>query len=83
MQERSFWASWSMFLRRHHLVEPAAVILDSLGPLRLFAAQMIYFTAPIAAGGRQGGEWQALAELLEDPEESRSFITFLREGDQT
>jgi hypothetical protein len=40
---------------------------------------LVYLGQPLLDGSHQGGQWQALAGLLENQEESHSFATFLRE----
>lgn len=57
----------------------AATVLEAAGPLTWFAAQLVYLGQPLLDGSQHGGQWQALAGLLENQEESRSFASFLRE----
>ena len=79
MQERSFWLSWAHILQRWGLREPVAALLEAGGPLSLLLAQIVYLGQPLLSGSSSAGAWQALAEMLEDPLQTRSFAAFLRE----
>jgi len=74
-----YWSKWAQFLQRYKMQELAAVLLEASGPLKLFMAQGVYLSQPFIRGTMPGGEWDALALLLEDEQESRSFIQYLRE----
>ena len=74
-ENRTFWPAWAHFLQRWGLQEPAAALLEAAGPLTAVLAQVVYFGQPFVPG-RQG---LALAELLEDRQESQAFAAFLRE----
>lgn len=80
MQERSFWFSWAKFLHQKGLAEPAATLLEALNPLRIVLAQFVYAGQPFLPGGKHIAEWDALAGMLENQEESRKFAAFLRKG---
>lgn len=54
-------------------------LLEGGGPLIPLAAQLVYLGQPFLSGGNASRHLQALAELLEDREETLSFATFLRE----
>ncbi len=45
----------------------------------LVLAQFIYFGQPFLGRNSSDNQWQALANLLENPAESRSFAAYLRE----
>jgi hypothetical protein len=60
--------------------EPAAALIEAAGPLSFFAAQLVYLTDPLVGPITSNGQWKAIARLLEDHEESRSFAAYLREG---
>lgn len=82
MQEHTFWTEWAHFLQHWGLREPAAVILDSAGPLTVLLAQLVYFGKPFFGGSLPVGQWDALAQMLERREDSRSFASFLRGEEQ-
>ena len=79
MQSQTYWTGWAQFLQRFGLQQPAAVLLEAAGPLAWLFAQVVYLGQPFLDGSQNGGQWQALAGLLENQEESRSFAAFLRE----
>jgi len=79
MQARSFWAGWARILQRWGLSGLAAEALESFGPLRVLAAQVLYFGQPLVNPDGSENHLMALAELLENSDESRSFADYLRE----
>jgi len=83
MYEHSFWSEWAHNLQRWGLRRPAAFVLESAGPLTVLLSQTIYLAQPFMRSGLQEGEWDALAALLEDQQESRAFAAFLRKEDDT
>ena len=66
-------------LRRWGLGTPGSAVLDAAGPLTTLAAQLVYFGQPLLGSANPGSQMQALAEMLENQKESRSFAAFLRE----
>ncbi len=66
-------------MQRWGLRAPASAILDAAGPVTLVLAQLIYFGQPFLGSNSGENQWQALANLLENPAESRSFAAYLRE----
>lgn len=81
MQEHPFWHSWAQFLQHWEIDEPAAALLDGLGPVSIVLAQFLYAGQPFLGGVLPEGQWNALARLLESQEESRTFAAFLRRED--
>lgn len=79
MQGHTYWNKWARFLQRWKMQEFIATLLEASGPLRVLAAQGVYLSQPFLGRSMSGGEWDALALLLEDEQESRLFIQYLRE----
>jgi hypothetical protein len=79
MNSQTYWPGWARFLQRFGIQQSAATVLEAAGPLTWLLAQVVYLGQPFLNGSQSGGQWQALAALLEDRAESRSFATFLRE----
>ena len=79
MDIQTYWPGWAHFLHQYGVRKPAVLLLGTAGPLVWFAAQAIYLGQPFLDGSANGGQWRALAGLLENQEESRSFAAFLRE----
>lgn len=79
-KDRSFWPEWAYFLHRWGISSQwSAGLLEMAGPLTLLFAQLIYLGKPFFDGAGAQDRFMALANLLEDPEESHSFAAFLRE----
>jgi len=77
--DRSFWLGWAHFLQRWGLDEFVALLLESLGPLKIFFAQLVYVGQPLLGRASSNNSWQAVAHLLEDQDESMTFAAFLRQ----
>ena len=78
-ENHPYWERWAKLLQRWDLRAPASVILEAAGPLTTLAAQFVYFGQPLLGHNTPESQWQALAEMLENQAESRSFAAFLRE----
>lgn len=76
------WSAWARFLQRWGMHGVTAVLLESLGPLNLLLAQLIYASGSLLGRSSTGGEWLALGEMLESKEKSHLFASFLREENQ-
>jgi hypothetical protein len=74
---RSFWPDWLVTLQKTGLKTWTSWALDAAGPLNVLGAQMIYLAHPLFSD--DDGQMQALAHILEDEDETRAFVTFLRE----
>lgn len=75
---RASWKEWAQFLHQHNLQRPVAFFLDAAGPLTMLMAQLIYIGSPLLTSGSLSGEMTKVAQMLEDPFESREFSAFLR-----
>jgi hypothetical protein len=78
MQARSDWSTWAESLRRLKLDGFAAWVLEAGGPLTILGAQALYMSQPFF-GGKQ---LHALAQMLEEDEETQAFARFLRAGER-
>ncbi len=68
------WVEWTSFLERYKAKKLVALLLDAGEPLTFVGAQMLYFGQPLLGDIRV----RELAQLLEDPAQTRAFATFLR-----
>ncbi|MDR3575507.1 MAG: hypothetical protein P4L50_16735 [Anaerolineaceae bacterium] len=50
--------------------------------MTVLLAQLVYFGKPFFGGSLPVGQWDALAQMLERREDSRSFASFLRGEEQ-
>jgi len=57
-----------------------AALLEAMGPLNIIFAQFVFIGQPFLGKTGSPNQWEALASLLENQEESRTFAAFLREG---
>ena len=78
-KDRSFWPEWAQFIQKFGLTELVAALLEAAGPFSILAAQAVYSARPFVGQGISANRLQALANLFEDQEESRSFAAFIRE----
>ena len=70
---REYWPRWAETLRRYHLHELTASLLEAASPLALLGAQAIYFSS----GFLKSDQLTALAETLVEETEARAFASFL------
>lgn len=73
------WRSWADTLHRWGLQDIAAAALEGFAPLGFLGAQFIYLGQPFLDTFLPENQTLALAELLEHPEKTRSFVTFLKQ----
>lgn len=71
---RAYWPAWVEYLQNLELDSLVAWLLDAGAPLTLLAAQMLYFLRPL----HNFGQVEALASMLEQSDETRAFIGYLR-----
>jgi len=79
MENTYIWQKWAENLRRWHLNDFAAWLLDSASPAHLVGAQLVYMGQPLLEVFVPRGEFNALAEILEKPSQAQAFVTYLRE----
>ena len=75
MQSHNEWQNWAEILRRFKLDGFASWLLEAGLPLHLLGAQTIYLTQPFVSGKQMA----AIAQMLEDENETRAFAQFLRD----
>jgi hypothetical protein len=74
-----FWRVWAGNLQRWGLQDWVASALEAAGPLTLLAAQAVYIGQPFLRPFFPEDHLKALANLLEEPVQTKSFASFLRE----
>ncbi len=78
-ENQHIWNRWARVLHRWGLNEGMAHLLEGSGSLSLLAAQALYLSQPLLSGFISEQTLQAFSQVLEDPAEKRSFVSFLRE----
>lgn len=71
------WKKWAQILQQKKLSGFVLVLLDSFGPLRMILAQSL-LGASIFIDSNNRSEFQAFAQMVEDPSASRTFADYLR-----
>lgn len=74
MQTHEKWHNWVETLQRYRLGGLASWLLEAGSPLNVLGAQMMYTVQPFVGGKRI----EAVAQMLEDEEETQAFTQFLR-----
>lgn len=77
------WRTWADSMRKLGINEFIATILEAAGPLTILGAQFIYLGQPLVVSERSYTSLTALARVLEDSQETRTFIGLLREDTQS
>jgi hypothetical protein len=77
--ENNPWQVWVETLRRWGLHNLLAGILEAGEPLGVVAAQAVYISQPVLEWAVPRNHLKALARMLEDTAEIRSFAALLRE----
>ena len=75
----SSWPGWANFLHQRGLEGLAAWFLEAASPLAILGAQVINFGEPFLRPVLPVNQLEALVQLLEDPDEGRAFVSYLRE----
>lgn len=73
---------WANRLQQWHMHQLAAALLEASGPLRLVGAQLVYLGQPVLGGFVASEQLDTLAEMLEEPNQTDTFIRYLREEAQ-
>ena len=78
LEPRDSWPNWIKFLNHHGLEGAAVWFLESLGPLSVIGAQLLYIGKPLLQAV-MGENATPLAQLLEDADERHAFINHIQE----
>ncbi len=79
MSEKNNWADWARILQRWGMKEPAAAFIEASGPFNIFLAQAIHFGHPFLKWAFPSGQWEEMANTLENQEDRQVFVTYLRD----
>lgn len=78
--DHHMWRGWATLLHRWGLQEVVASLLESVGPLTIVGAQLLYIGQPWLNSLLPEAHLREAARLLEDPGEAQEFVAFLREA---
>lgn len=81
-QDDHIWQGWVEYLKQWGLQEFAASLLEVTAPINLVGAQMVYVSQPVLGGILPLDHLNALASMLEEPEQTKAFVNYLREVDE-
>lgn len=73
---------WANRLQQWRVHQFAAALLEASGPLKLVGAQLVYLGQPLLGGLVANEQLERLAEMLEEPAQTKLFIRYLREEAQ-
>jgi hypothetical protein len=79
-QDQHIWRVWAGFLQHWGVEKWVAATLETLGPLSILGAQAVHLSQPLLSKTVPDDHLDALARLLEDPIQTRAFVTYLREA---
>jgi hypothetical protein len=74
MPLRTNWSKWAATLRRFKLDGLASLLLEAGAPLTTLGAQALYIGQPFVGGT----QLESMAHMLEDDDETQSFLHYLR-----
>ncbi|MEA3351401.1 MAG: hypothetical protein U9Q82_12325 [Chloroflexota bacterium] len=77
------WQKWADALHRWRLSNLTGIVLESTGSLNLLGAQVVYLGQPLLSQFLPKDHLNALAEVLENPEQTQAFIVFLRQENRS
>jgi hypothetical protein len=80
VSNQQFWLKWTNFIRRWGIQDELAAFLEAAGPMAVLGAQLVYLGHPLLSQIVPDDELEALALMLEDTNQTRSFASILREG---
>lgn len=78
--DQHLWQEWVATIRRWQMQEWFASLLEAAGPLAILGAQVVYVTQPLLNVVWSEKQLEAVARLLEDTQQTRSFVELLREA---
>ena len=77
--DRHIWQAWARKLHYWGVESWVASFLEAAGPLTILGAQIIYIAEPLINHAKLKNDVHALVNMLEEPENTRIFISDLRE----
>jgi len=78
--DHTSWQVWAKFLQRWGIDSWVAAIIEAAGPMTVLGAQFIYIGQPLLHRTLPQDHLEAMANLLEDKNQSKAFVNYLREA---
>ncbi|MDX1435285.1 MAG: hypothetical protein R3335_00645 [Anaerolineales bacterium] len=75
------WQDFKQILHRWGVRAFAASFLEALGPLTILGAQAAYIGQPFLASLTSPDKFQEIIRLLEEPDRTKQFVSYLQEGE--
>jgi hypothetical protein len=79
-ENQHIWSSWASTLQRWGIKDGVASLLESAGSLTVLFAQVLYLSQPLLSSAVSSRSLYAFAQVLENPNDRREFVSFLREA---
>jgi hypothetical protein len=79
LPKRSSWSAWAALLNRTGLNGFVSWLIDTAGPFSILGAQVLHFSDPFLRSAMSPSQLADLISLLEEDDEGRDFIKYLRE----
>jgi len=78
--DQQIWRYWAQNMQRWGFASWIPTLFDTLGVFSLPLAQFVYLCQPVAKWAISDEKLMALARLLEEPEATRTFVSYLQEA---
>jgi hypothetical protein len=78
MKENDPWSNWSEKIHELKLTGITLTLLEGAGPFRFILSQGLFAFLPFVSTNTSSS-WKAFAQMLENPDDTRSFAGYLRE----
>jgi hypothetical protein len=79
-ENQHIWINWASTLQRWGIKDGVASFLETAGSLTVLFAQVLYLSQPLLSGAVSSRSLHAFAQILENPNNRREFVSFLREA---
>ncbi len=79
-ENQPIWIMWARTLEQWGINKGAATLLEAIGSFNVLLAQLIYIGQPLLSGAVSLPSLEALAHVLENPDDRQAFAAVLREG---
>jgi hypothetical protein len=78
-ENQPIWMSWGRALKHWGINETVASLLEGASSLTVLLAQLVYLSQPLLSGIVSPNKLNAFAQVLENPIDRQTFVSYLRE----